>query len=117
MTRIIVPLSMPPDMLDLINKCQAKCLKEGKKWNLSKLLLPSVTATLKQYAEHFGDGNPSSDLNQFINNPDFQVTPALFRNKEDILEFIKTIKGTGRFDEVGEQLQTWVNIFNEVESL
>lgn len=117
MTRIVLPLSMPTEVIDLINKCKKKCIEEGKTWNLSKLLLPSVTATLTQFAEHFGDGNPSSNMDQFIDNPNFQVTPALFRSKEDIQKFIHSIKGTPRFDEIGEQLQTWVNIFNEADSL
>ncbi len=117
MTRGVLPVSVTEDIIKLSNEAEIKCLKEGKKFNLSGLLRPTIISTLTKYIQDHGDGNPGFDLKQWIDNPEFQATPSLFRTEEDIREFINSIKGTGRFQEIGSQLQLWVDIFNQVESL
>ncbi|MCV0398510.1 MAG: hypothetical protein K5785_00790 [Nitrosarchaeum sp.] len=117
MVRAVLPLSVTKEIEDLIIEAQAKALKEGKKFNLSGLLREPIKQALKRYIIEHGDGNPGFDLEQWIRNENFQATPALFRNKEDVQNFINGIKNTSQFQEVGKQLQMWVDIFNEVDSL
>ena len=115
MVRSVLPLSMPQEVGELIKKAEEVARREGKKWNLSGLLAPGILETLKKYIQHHGDGNPATTIIDYINNPDFQATPMLFRSPEEIRAFMQQIRNTNRWPELQAQLQTWINIFNEEE--
>lgn len=92
------------------NQFKALCTKEGV--DVGKKLNEFIDSFIKEH----GDGNPHSTLDQFTNNQDFFITPAVFRKPEDIRKWLQQIRKTKDWQKLGVQLQkAWVEQYNELD--
>ena len=72
---------------------------------------------IKTFNKDHGDGNPHSTIDQFTENENFLVTPAIFRDGESIRKYLEKIYGTPEWGKLGSQIQkVWVNQYNDVEA-
>lgn len=115
MVRTVISLSFDKETLKLIDEAEAIMKKEGKKFNLSKLLREVVRDCLIKFVTDHGDGNPHSTMDQFMNGG-FIVTPALARAEkpEDIEKYIRSLIGTEQFEIVGNFLDVWATKYNGI---
>lgn len=61
---------------------------------------------IKKFNQEFGDGNPGYTLDQFCENDMMLAVPAVFRSKEDWLEWVLKINDESMLQKVLGQAQT-----------
>lgn len=70
---------------------------------------------LIEYVNAHDTGNPQHKLPNFLQDPDFVATPALFRDHHTILKYLRTIKGTDMEQKVNSKINEWVDCINEAD--
>jgi len=65
---------------------------------------------IKQFIKDFGDGNPGFSLDQFFENDAMLAVPAVFRSREDWLEWVLKIDDEDMLQKVLGQAQTILSL-------
>jgi hypothetical protein len=76
-----------------------------------------IAQLMQERLDKYGDGNPAYTLNQWIDNPEFHATPALFRPDDIISEYITRIRWTPIWDELGSKLNWWATEYNRLDQM
>ena len=98
-----------PDSKEVIKKF------EDLRWRERKSKSELTMLAIKEYVLNHAEGNDSFTLDAFVKNPELEATPALSRNKQDILNFISKVWDTNRQDSIRLYIENWVSAWNEVE--
>lgn len=69
-----------------------------------------INEFIKKFNKEFGDGNPGFSLDQFIENEAMKAVPAVFRSREDWINWVKQCSDPNLLQEIITQGQTIVDL-------